>query len=347
MHPSTVIGQVGVTESQRVGRGGPPPRIEGAAVPVVYIGGCQRSGSTLLDRMLSQIPGHLSAGEVVHLWVRGLHGNELCGCGAAFLECPFWSEVGRAAFGNWDRLQIRDILALQRRVDRNRYILFMLFPGIWPRYRRDLRAYVALLERLYRGIHQAGSGATVVDSSKHASTAFLLRRVNGVRLRVVHIVRDSRGVAYSLMRQVRRPEVVDRAEYMHRASIWRSAVEWMSFNGLFHILRALGTPTSLVRYEDMVRDPRGVIGRISSFDRAEQTGTEFGFIAGDQITLGIDHTVAGNPMRFEHGTFELRLDQAWMSSMSPGQRLLATSMTWPLLAAYRYPLGRRSRRETR
>ena len=64
-------------------------------VPVLYVGGCQRSGSTLLDRMMSQVSGHVSAGEIVHLWSRGLRSDELCGCGERFSACPFWNEVGR------------------------------------------------------------------------------------------------------------------------------------------------------------------------------------------------------------------------------------------------------------
>jgi hypothetical protein len=318
---------------------------ESAMVPVVYIGGCQRSGSTLLDRMLSQIPGHLSAGEVVHLWVRGLSGNELCGCGVAFLDCPFWSEVGRVGFGGWDQVQVEDVLALQRKVDRNRYILFMLLPRLWRRYERDLHAYAAILERLYRSINQVGGGATIVDSSKHGSTAFLLRRVGGLRLRVVHLVRDSRGVAFSLLREVRRPEVVDRAEYMHRASVWRSSFEWLAFNGAFHLLRWVGTPTRMVRYEDVVRSPLEEIGRIVAFEGAPPLAAETAFVDGHRVTLGIDHTVAGNPMRFEHGIFELKMDEAWTRSMRPGQRSLATAMTWPLLAAYGYRVGSRRTNE--
>lgn len=202
---------------------------EKAMVPVVYIGGCQRSGSTLLDRMLSQVPEHLSAGEVVHLWIRGLSGNELCGCGAAFLDCPFWSEVGRVGFGGWDQIRIEEVVALQRSVDRNRYIFFMLMPRLSPRYERDLRAYAAILERLYRGIYQVGGGATIVDSSKHGSTAFLLRRVAGLRLRVVHLVRDSRGVAFSLLRKcagprssIARSTCIGRPCGGPRSSGWRS-----------------------------------------------------------------------------------------------------------------------------
>ena len=82
-------------------------RSSSSVVPVLYVGGCQRSGSTLLDRMMSQISGHVSTGEIVHLWSRGLSANELCGCGDRFLACPFWSDVGRVAFGGWGAIDTR------------------------------------------------------------------------------------------------------------------------------------------------------------------------------------------------------------------------------------------------
>ena len=61
---------------------------------VLYLGGIGRSGSTLLERMLGQIPGTCSLGEVVHLWARGIRDNERCGCGDTFHACPFWTSVG-------------------------------------------------------------------------------------------------------------------------------------------------------------------------------------------------------------------------------------------------------------
>ena len=122
-------------------------------------------------------------------------------------------------------MPVDDVLALQRRVDRNRYIVFMLVPALWPRFRRDLRAYTDLLERLSDAIRQVAGGSAIVDSSKHASTAFLLRRVGGLRLRIVHLVRDSRGVAYSLLKEVRRPEVLEHDVFMQRTGPWRSGLE--------------------------------------------------------------------------------------------------------------------------
>jgi hypothetical protein len=307
-----------------------------AAVEVLYIGGCQRSGSTLLDRMLGQTHGHVSAGEITHLWTRGLSANDLCGCGERFADCPFWTEVGSVAFGGWAALDAAETLDLQHRVDRNRYIIFMLWPVLSSRYRRDLARYVAILDRLYQAIRQVGGDAVVVDSSKHASTAFLLRRVPSVRLRVVHLVRDSRGVAFSLLKKVRRPEALDGA-LMFRASPWRAGAEWSAFNGLFHILGMTGIPRTLVRYETLVRRPRETLAGILSFGRASAEREDpLTFIDGSSVALGVDHSVAGNPMRMKHGSFELRVDTEWRTSMLPRDRRITTFMTWPLLARYGY-----------
>ena len=316
----------------------PSSRCEARApASVLFIGGSQRSGSTLLDRLLGQVPGHVSAGEVVHLWTRGVRDDELCGCGVPFGRCPFWSEVGRVAFGGWDRIDVDDIVSLQRSVDRNRYIIFMLFPFLAPRYARRLRSYERTLSKLFRAI-AVGGGGVVVDSSKHISTAFLLRRVPGLRVRVVHLVRDSRGVAFSLGKRVRRPEVREAEAFMHRRSPWRAALEWSVFNGLFHVLRWAGTPVARVRYEDLISEPAGTIGRFGA--RPGGPSPEPTFIDGRTVTLDVGHTVAGNPMRFSQGRTELRLDEAWRMEMRRWERWTTTALTAPLLITYGYRLGR-------
>ena len=62
------------------------------------IGGWGRCGSTLVDMMLGQLPGFVSAGEVRELWLRGILENRPCGCGVPFRSCPFWTKVGDEAF---------------------------------------------------------------------------------------------------------------------------------------------------------------------------------------------------------------------------------------------------------
>jgi len=47
------------------------------------------------------------------------------------------------------------------------------------------------------------------------------------------------------------------------------------------------------------------------------------------FSLGRDHTVAGNPMRFHQGRLDLRLDQAWTTKLPARDRKVVTAITWP------------------
>jgi len=89
-------------------------------VPVLYIGGWGRSGSTLLAHVLGEVPGFVSVGELRYVWQAGPGANELCGCGLQFAECPFWTAVGEQAFGGWDKVDVDEVLALESAVLRHR-----------------------------------------------------------------------------------------------------------------------------------------------------------------------------------------------------------------------------------
>src|SRR5574341_753180 len=95
-------------------------------IRVVFIGGYGRSGSTLLERILGQIDQVCCIGELCHIWERGYKDNQLCGCGEHFSACPFWNNVEKKAFNNHSKLDIPSILALQRSVNRLRYIPYLL-----------------------------------------------------------------------------------------------------------------------------------------------------------------------------------------------------------------------------
>ena len=196
-------------------------------VPVLFIGGLGRSGSTLVDRILGQTPGVCSVGELVFLWERGLLADERCGCGEAFSACPFWTEVGMRSFGGWDRIDPAVMLQRQRAVDRNRFIPLMRLPRASPTYRRRLRSYSEALRRVYASVAAISGAALVVDSSKHASTATLLAHVPGIAPRVAHLVRDPRGVAWSWAKRVDRPDA-DVPSQMARVGTVRIAARWAS-----------------------------------------------------------------------------------------------------------------------
>jgi len=301
---------------------------------VVYIGAVGRSGTTLLERIIATSPDFVSLGEVVHLWERGLVGNEPCGCGTPFRSCPFWTAVAERAVGGWDALDVEQVLAWRRAADRNRYIPFLWFPKLAPRRFRDaLGNLVVTLDSLYAAIaaevsDARGHDVVLVDASKHPSYYFVLRRLPHHDVRLLHVVRDPRGVAHSWAKQVERPEAGDD---MERLGTFRAVARWMSHNALFSV-GSLRRRRTRLRYERFAQDPTElarVVHRLT--DDVGATPPE---IVDRTIHLRTDHTVSGNPMRFRTGPIDIRSDDAWRAAMPRRARTVVTVLTFPLRLAY-------------
>jgi hypothetical protein len=307
---------------------------DAAPVRVLFIGGWGRSGSTLVERLLAEMPDVVGAGEVTHLWLRALANNQPCACGAAFDACPFWISVGKAAFDGWDNVDADEVLALARRVDRTRYIPRLALPTRVTRRREDLLRYGELYRRIYAGIAEVTGARVIVDSSKHASLAFALRHHANIDLNVLHLVRDGRGVAYSWSKALpygppNGAQTDD--DYLPRYSIAMSSALWTTHNALFDLLAATGARRLRLRYERFVADPAGHLATVRAWlglppERADFIRQEGNVTVAE---LGPIHSVAGNPMRFQSGSVRLRVDSAWRTAMPAGRRRLVTFLTWP------------------
>ncbi|WP_113701998.1 sulfotransferase family protein [Nonomuraea lactucae] len=285
---------------------------------VVFLGGLGRSGTTLLERLLGELPGVAPLGEVVHLWARGVLAGEPCGCGEPFPACPFWREVGDRAFGGWSETLATRALALRHRVDRTRRVLRIGHP--------DLAEYVRTYRRVYDAAAVAAGARVVIDSSKHASLAHCLA-AGGAAIHVIHVVRDPRAVAHSWRRTVRRPED---GRPMTRWSPARTALHWTAQNLALDLLARRGAQVTRLRYEDLVTDPRATLTSL-----AQELGlpAELPFVTGSTARLTMAHTASGNPMRFTVGPLGLALDDSWRSGSRRG---LVTALTWPLRSRYGY-----------
>ena len=238
----------------------------GAAVlmpTIIYLGGMSRSGSTLAERLLGELPGACPAGEVVHMWRRGVLADEHCGCGELFSGCSFWQKVGEAGFGGWGKVDVGRFEELQRRVDRTRFIPLLAAPALMPAaFRRALDEYLSYYQRLYTAIGEITGCHTVVDSSKHASLAFCLAR-SQLSVRIVHVVRDPRGVAHSWTKRVSRDVIA--GTYMRTQVPARTALQWDTQNAGMDLLASTGFPVLRVRYEDLVAAPQAALREIAAF----------------------------------------------------------------------------------
>jgi len=127
-------------------------------------------------------------------------------------------------------------------------------------------------------------------------------------LRVVHLVRDSRGVALSWTRLLRRPEVVDGEAMMATRPPVLLRVRWLIHNALFHLLGRVGVPTLLLRYGSLVRRPAAELTRVLT--HAGRTPPTSRTHRRWLVQLGTSHAHAGNPMRFQKAASR----SGWMRS---------------------------------
>ncbi len=309
-------------------------RTDGATTRVLVIGGWGRCGSTLLDMMLGQLDGFVSAGEVRELWLRGCVENRPCGCGEPFARCSFWTEVGREAFGGWDRLDLDTVLRVRYRRDRAWRLPRLLLGGD---VRGELGIYIEAVQRLLRAVGAVAGASVVVDSSKLPTHTMLLERAPELDVRMVHLVRDSRGVAFSNRKHVVKSVTEGRPTTLPRHGPVGSATRYTYYNGA--ITGAVGRrniPTIRLRYEDLIADPAARLLDVAQH-ASGTTHHDLGFVDAGRAVLRPNHLVDGNPVRFAQGPLELRLDDAWRHELSELDRRAMTVLTYPLLRTYGYP----------
>ncbi len=114
---------------------------------------------------------------------------------------------------------------------------------------------------------------------------------------------------------------------MQRAGALRAAIEWNVVNTLTWAKRWLDPRYLRVRYEDVASDPRRSVSRILRF--LDESPNLFQPAEDDRMFLGANHTVSGNPMRFQEGTIAIRPDDAWRTRMQRRDRIVVSVLTWP------------------
>lgn len=307
------------------------------AVPVVFIAGFGRSGSTLLDRLLGSTPGFHSGGELGGVWSQGLADDRLCSCGALFSRCPFWQTVGNNGLSSLSPADLDAILRYTRDVFPARK-MWRLLSG---RTRRDLMAsapanFPDMTARLYRGLLDVSAQQVLVDSSKLATYLVLLAQMPRIDVHVIHLVRDPRAVAHSWLR----PLVTDPdgRTTMPRFGAARSAVLWLIMNvAVEWVAWRLGLRYVRVRYEDLVEDPARIVGQLRSrvLEDAELDVAEASLADDEGIDLGASHSISGNPMRFRQGRTSIAADTEWKTGPSRRKAIVA-AITFPLRWRYGY-----------
>lgn len=166
-------------------------------VKVLYIAGCGRSGTTILERVLGQVKGAFPAGEVRYLWDRGILEGRLCGCGDPLPVCEFWGRLLSEVEARGDTLSPDEMVAMRDGHTRTRHIPMIMLPGGRSRLLTHLDSYIDGLRRIYTAIKERSGAEVIVDSSKSPKYGLILGTMPDIDLYTIHVVRDPRPLLRS------------------------------------------------------------------------------------------------------------------------------------------------------
>lgn len=299
---------------------------------LIYLAGNNRTGSTVLGRILGSIPDVIFAGELNLFWHRFADG-ELCSCGQPLQNCQFWSAVISEGFGKLGAEDARNLERLERKLRRLQRISLPLPVRRKIVKSEHFRAVADARMQLYRAIGEVAQVSSIVDSGKDSRFGMLCSCLYENNFDTVHIVRDPRGVAFSKTKLV---ESDFEARYLPRRPPVISAYHWLVENLMIQIaLKGLSASYIRIRYEDLATDPETSIREVAHAMK----------IGGGQEAHGKSekheyyfHWVAGNPGVRQAGNshLQIRLDEEWRYRLPLVQRLLVTVICAPLLPFYGY-----------
>jgi Sulfotransferase family len=327
-----------------------------APVTIMHITGLGRSGSTILDIVLGTHPQIQSVGEVGNLvrtgWIsreslRGIPRRKLriplCTCGKSLdvpnggngVElCPFWSSVRREWVERAGQDNIEPYPRLQDTFERLRR---------WPHLLREnhkpspqFESYARLTRALFESVHAVSGKPIIVDSSKSPVRAFSLGMIPGIDLRLVHLIRDGRGVMVSRGKSFQM-NLQAGVEWDHEAQpVWKSGVHWVVLNLVAEwVCAQLGPERTIqIRYEDFVDDPKNTLDRIGSLLGLDLRDVANAASLGKALEVG--HNVGGNRVR-KSEKVSLQPDaREWRDTLSAReQRLTWLFLGW-LMRRYGY-----------
>jgi len=130
---------------------------------------------------------------------------------------------------------------------------------------------------------------------------------------------------------------LDRTRYMPRYNIVSGAARYVGYNAEMHAVEK-NSPHMLMRYEDLVIEPEAKMREALNLIGLPDADTcdLSNFLGSEGVKLGVNHTIAGNPMRHESGWIALRPDNSWREKMPKHKQLTIAALTLPLLKKYGY-----------
>ena len=298
-----------------------------------FIMAASHSGSTLLAMLLGSHPQATTIGDTGGTFHRR-DPEYRCSCGCRANECPFWLNIRDQMARRGFDLDITDF-GTRFRYAENRFInraLHAEYRGLVLETVRDLvlglsagwqRQFQIIAERnvaLVETVNRITNSQILIDSSKHPLRLKFLLQIPELEVKVIHLVRDGRGVAHTYIND-------------NGLSVEKSAFEWrLAIRAEEKLLARLDRDVwRRIRYEDLCSDPQAELEKLCVFLNLDPS-----LVNTDFRSAGLH--VFGNKMRLSSEQ-AVRLDNQWRREFTDSQISTIERLTGSQLRKYGYGLN--------
>lgn len=262
---------------------------------VIYIMSDVRSGSTLLEYMLSQNKSVVSLGELHHVdsyFSEGYWGKRWgynCSCGNKLSECEFWNNI----ISDENKDEIKEITLRYHRKSKWKI-------SFNPQYKQDVnfRRRTDILRLIYNKSLEVSGADTVIDSSKHEHQ--ILAGVDHVDIKtnVIYLKRDIRAVVLSKLKWQKKIGIQSTNKYV---MLFMSAILRVRQNIAYS--RIHKENRIKLSYSNVASCPQETLDQIKDkFLLSKMNAPKF-------FERENTHTVGGTPNR--KGKKPIKLDDGW------------------------------------
>jgi len=278
---------------------------------VLYIMGTARSGSTILEILLSKGIGVFGAGELTSLIQDGFIENKQCSCGASCTDCDIWGKVSEHL--KLDKQELEEWAALQKKMDWHDGLFKQLF-SVMPR--KDIFRYWELNTRLLTAIQEVTGCKIVLDSSKYAGRALALLRVVNADVRVICLTRSPAGLMQSFQKQ-------NKGEQQPKSLLATLLYYLVTLTSLRAVSFKLKQRILYVNYDEFVKYPDDFIREIQCFGQVDLIETQNRLSKG--IAFPVGHLITANRLR-KRGSVQFSPEIAANHQLSIFEKLILKLM---------------------
>ncbi|MBS1729231.1 MAG: sulfotransferase domain-containing protein [Bacteroidetes bacterium] len=274
---------------------------------ILYIISDKRSGSTLLENILSKSDEAVSLGEVAMLKnhiLREGPGEKWgwsCSCGEALNSCGFWAPIIKEVLPgqtenefetkiNWSYTSFQSFI-------------FGLFPRLFKKKifkkiqsERSEKVVKNVLS-VYHAVYDKAKKKFIIDSTKLPIQALAIyQKRSNLRVKFIFLTRDIRGIAYSKKKSKEGKNIKVSFKDLYKV--------WLYKRFARSVLTFIKKGDALsIRYEDLATHTEKELKKIFSFSEMKPFDTP------TYMELNNDHTLGGTPKRFEKR--KINLDETW------------------------------------